>query len=167
MKTEKKKFNPGMNVGSSSILVTFVLLCLVTFAALSFVSARADRNLTMQTADRISSYYAADTNAEIMLANTDSQLKMLAKQTDKDEFYSEIDSLFNDNDMYIISGDENNKYISYSIPASDDLSLSVTLKAVYPESEDDSAFIITEWESISTYNPSEESLEEEKGGFLF
>ena len=32
----KKKFTGGVNVGTGSILVTFVLLCLVTFAALTY-----------------------------------------------------------------------------------------------------------------------------------
>jgi len=167
MSKNSKKFNSGINVGSSSILVTFVLLCLVTFAALSFVSARADQNLTKQTADRTSHYYEADSAAEIMLANTDSQLKMLAESTTENEYFDEIDSVFSDNDMYTVTGNGSDKYIHYDIASGDDLKLSITLKAVYPASKDDSAFVVTEWESVSTYTPAEESIEEEKGGFLF
>ncbi len=60
----KKKFTRGVNVGTSSILVTFVLLCLVTFAALSYLSANSDYRLSRQTADRTTAYYTANAEAE-------------------------------------------------------------------------------------------------------
>ena len=37
--SRKKQF--GMNIGSASILLVFVILCLVSFAVLSIVSANA------------------------------------------------------------------------------------------------------------------------------
>ena len=43
MTTKKKKFY-GMNVGSASMLLIFVVLCLVSFAALSLVIASADKS---------------------------------------------------------------------------------------------------------------------------
>ena len=36
---------PGVGIGATSILIIFVLLCLVVFAMLSFVNANADRKL--------------------------------------------------------------------------------------------------------------------------
>lgn len=164
---KKKNFTAGMNVGSSSILVTFVLLCLVTFAALSFVSARSDYSLATQTADRISAYYSADTTAEIYLANADSLLAKLASTTDEQTFYKSIANTFSDNDMYIITEDAKGTFIHYEVPVSDSQSLSVTLKAVYPKNSEDDTFVVTEWENISTYVPTTETFEEEKGGLLF
>ena len=41
---KKKKFS--MNIGSASILLVFVILCLVSFAVLSIVSANADSKLS-------------------------------------------------------------------------------------------------------------------------
>ena len=43
MKKEKRSF--GLSIGSSSILMVFVVLCLTTFATLSLVSANADYKL--------------------------------------------------------------------------------------------------------------------------
>lgn len=53
---------PGM--GGASILAIFVLLCLMTFVALSVVSAQADYRLTQKTAWAAKAYYAADAAAE-------------------------------------------------------------------------------------------------------
>ena len=60
----KRKNMTGISIGSSSVLVIFVVLCLTTFATLSLVSARADYKLTQRTAQATAEYYAADTKAE-------------------------------------------------------------------------------------------------------
>ena len=46
----------GANVGSSSILLIFILLCLVSFAALSIVSANAHIKLSDKVVSRTTSY---------------------------------------------------------------------------------------------------------------
>ena len=57
------KSSKGVGVGSASIIVIFVLLCLACFGVLSFVSARADLRLATQTAQSVKSYYEADSRA--------------------------------------------------------------------------------------------------------
>ena len=47
-----KKRPMAFNIGTSSILIVFVLLCLATFAALSLVSANADYRLSTALAER-------------------------------------------------------------------------------------------------------------------
>lgn len=63
-----------MNVGGSSILVIFIILCLTTFATLSMVSAGADLRLSEKATAAIEDYYAADTRAEQLLAEIDRAL---------------------------------------------------------------------------------------------
>lgn len=63
-----KKGGTGVGVGTSSILMVFVLLCLTTFAALSLVSANADNRLTTRAAETLSDFYEADAQAERVLA---------------------------------------------------------------------------------------------------
>lgn len=164
---EKKTFSSGMNVGSSSILVTFVLLCLVTFAALSFVSAKADYNLAVQTAERITNYYSADTSAEVYLANIDSLLSKLADESDKDTYYNNIEGVFSDNDIYSVIKSGDDTFIHYEMKVSDSQCLNVTVKVLYPEDDSDSTFCITQWENVTTYVPANETIEDEKGGLLF
>ena len=48
-----------MNIGSASILLVFVILCLVSFAVLSIVSANADSRLSTRVLERTTAYYDA------------------------------------------------------------------------------------------------------------
>ena len=167
-KRNKKNISAGMNVGSSSILVTFVLLCLVTFAPLSFVSANADNRLAKATGDRVSAYYSAKSLAEVNLANIDSLLTKHAKMYDEKEYFNNIEDLFKDNSNYTITREADNTFIHYEIPVTNNQDLCVTLKVVYPSHPTADCFIITEWENVSTYVPSEtDTINEEKGGLLF
>lgn len=43
---------PFVNIGSSLLLVIFLVLCLVTFATLSLSSARSDESFSRRMADR-------------------------------------------------------------------------------------------------------------------
>ena len=58
----------GINIGFSFILVIFVILCLVSFATLSVVSANADYKLSTKLADRTTAYYTACNKAYEQLA---------------------------------------------------------------------------------------------------
>ena len=168
METNKKKFSSGLNVGSSSILVTFVLLCLVTFAALSFVSANADYKLAQKTADRTTYYYAANNKAEVYLLNADSLLsKHYAGCRDIIEYYEGIDPLFSDNDSINVEEVDEDIYLNYSVPISNSQEIQVSLRVIYPNSEDQDMFEIVKWETVSTYVPTDEPLQEETGSFLF
>ena len=60
-----------MNIGSASILLVFVILCLVSFAVLSIVSANADSKLSARVLERTTAYYAACNQAEQSLAGMD------------------------------------------------------------------------------------------------
>ena len=80
-----KSKNFGMNVGTSSILLIFVTLCLVSFAALSLVSANADRKLSVKVADRTVAYYDACNKAEQSIAGIDATLKQVYSQVENKE----------------------------------------------------------------------------------
>ena len=47
---KKKTSRPLLTAGTSTLLLIFLSLCLLTFAVLSLLSARADRNLSRKTA---------------------------------------------------------------------------------------------------------------------
>lgn len=66
--SKKKGPRIGLNIGASSILVVFVILCLVTFSVLSLVSANADYKLSKKVADRTLAYYDAVCQAEVRLS---------------------------------------------------------------------------------------------------
>lgn len=55
-------------VGGSSLLVIFAVLCLTVFALLGFSTVQADRRLEQISVQAVEDYYAADTQAERILA---------------------------------------------------------------------------------------------------
>lgn len=64
----KKKSSSGTSMGVSSILAILVILVLVVFATLSMTTSKADLNLSQKTADSITAFYAADSEAEEKIA---------------------------------------------------------------------------------------------------
>ncbi|MDR1320409.1 MAG: hypothetical protein LBK56_03140 [Gracilibacteraceae bacterium] len=74
----EKQQTGGLSVGGSSILVIFVVLSLTIFAALSFMSARADLRLAEKQAQSALEYYAADSAATRTLAAVDARLRALS-----------------------------------------------------------------------------------------
>lgn len=96
----ERKLKMSVGIGGPSILMIFVILCLTTLSALSLMTASADFKLTKKTAEAVTGYYAADSEAEEILADADASLKAgLSPDTD-----------------------------SYSIPVSDTQKLVMTLK---------------------------------------
>lgn len=71
MKT-KRKFKMG--VGMSSMLMIFVVLCLTTFAVLSYVTANADAKLTQKAEQKVTAYYTADSEAQRLIGELDGRL---------------------------------------------------------------------------------------------
>ena len=63
-----KKENPlrersFSNFGFSTILISFTMICIVTFLALSLITANADYKLSKKTAEKTKEYYAAQESA--------------------------------------------------------------------------------------------------------
>lgn len=71
----ERKLKMSVGIGGPSIIMIFVILCLTTLGALSLMTANADWNLTKKTAEAVTDYYAADNEAEEILASADASLK--------------------------------------------------------------------------------------------
>ena len=63
-----KRSDTPAAVGGSSLLVIFIVLCLTVFAMLSLSSVQADGRLSTASAEAVQAYYAADCEAEEILA---------------------------------------------------------------------------------------------------
>lgn len=128
----KKSF--GISVGSSSILMIFVILCLVSFASLSIVSANADHHLSEKIATRTTAYYEACNKAEQSLASIhDTLVEKITSGLSEEEFYEEVGHT-----------------MSFAIPISDLQSLQVEIEFQYPLVPDDFCYKITTWKTITT-----------------
>ncbi|MFT3984945.1 MAG: hypothetical protein QM697_13640 [Lachnospiraceae bacterium] len=162
----KKKLSSGLNVGSSSILVTFVLLCLVTFAALSFLSANSDYRLSRQAADRTTDFYEANQMAEIYMANIEALLaKQYAICEDENRYLKAIPDIFADNDRIIVDISSTPITLQYSIVVNKTQDLQVCLSIHYPDTKDPALFHIQKWQTVANETWQEEAVspEEETG----
>ena len=87
----KKKNLPVTNIGTVSLMMMFIVLCMVTFAALSLTSASHDARLGQKLADRQTEFYHASNQAEEMLAKVDDIIASAYKTTtDKTAYYRTI-----------------------------------------------------------------------------
>lgn len=66
---------PGFQIGTSYLLVIFIILCLVTFAALALSGALRDQSYSQALAKHQTEYAAASTQASALLAQIDEALE--------------------------------------------------------------------------------------------
>ena len=85
-------------VGGSSLLVIFVVLCLTIFAVLGLSSVQAEGRLSTASADAVYGYYAADSEAEEILAKNqafaEEALRVIVNVGDFNELLGEECLLF-------------------------------------------------------------------------
>ena len=142
---KKKTSRPLLTTGTSTLLLIFVSLCLLTFAVLSFLSARADQNLSRKTAERTSAYYEACNQAEDRLGEADQMLEKIWQETANEKAYFQaVRETFEDLDF-----DEESRMLSFSVPLTDTQVLTVTLKLRTPESGS-TFYTISGWKTVNT-----------------
>lgn len=69
---QRDSFHP--NIGGSSILMIFLVLCLTAFAVLSLVTAAADKKLSTKNAETVKNYYDASARVQAALQQADGGL---------------------------------------------------------------------------------------------
>lgn len=137
--SSKNKSNGFPNIGLSSLLIVFLILCLTTFALLALSTAKSDDTLSKKLADHRTDYYAASSQAEEILAQIDAILEQKQNQSLAGTDFSNID-----NTSISINTEENLDVLSYSVPMKNDQILSIKLQITGPE-ESKHYYKILEW----------------------
>lgn len=137
--SSKNKSNGFPNIGLSSLLIVFLILCLTTFALLALSTAKSDDTLSKKLADHRTDYYVASSQAEEILAQIDTILEQKQNQSLAGTDFSNID-----NTSISINTEENLDVLSYSVPMKKDRILSVKLQITGPE-ESEHYYKILEW----------------------
>ena len=83
-KQSEKAPAPFFNIGASSLLVIFLILCLVTFAILTLTSVKSDADFAEKLAHHKTNYYAACNTAESTLDKIDAVLADAWQLSDTD-----------------------------------------------------------------------------------
>ena len=141
----ERKSTGGMHVGTSSVLVAFVLLCLVTFAGLSYLSASSDYRLSRQTADKTSEYYNAGSEADRRLSELDDIFREMAQGTSEASYFSALEDRFSTDEVYSFRTDGADHNLSFTTPVNDRQNLSVEIKLLFPASAQSPSFDITSY----------------------
>lgn len=164
-KDKEKEQSSFVTIGSSSLLIIFLVLCLATFAILSLSSAKSDYSLSERLAEHKSSYYEASSNAEVILDKIDGMLEETAQTSGLSSSFpssadfmssSYIESIRDVLDGASIDGisiscslQEEELIISYEIPAGDKQALNVEISAV-DYTNYDNYYKIKKWQINST-----------------
>lgn len=152
---EKRSFT---NFGFSTILLFFVMVCVVIFSVLSFVTAHSDYNLSKKAADKTAAYYSAQVLAAETLTAIDLLLldgyETAANQTDYFHLLAELLPPYG-----TFSENADGIWFTFSEPITETQSLSVVLHLLYPENETDVFYEILEWSS--NYIETESTIEDE------
>ena len=92
-----------VNIGSSSLLVIFLILCLVTFAILSLSSAKSDYTFSERLAKHKRAYYEASARAEDIVGEIDSILYETSREVGSAASSSHVDGELDLYDNYIFA----------------------------------------------------------------
>lgn len=156
------KRNKTIHIGFSTILMVFTMLCLVTFATLSLLTANADYRLSKKVAAKTEDYYEADLLAREYLLQMDEALEELYQNdAGQDAFCQE--ALKRLQEMPMPQGitkssvSDENSY-GFEIDINDAQTLSVVLELQEPQSDKDCFYTIKQWKT--TVMRSEENEEE-------
>lgn len=157
----KRKKRAGYTVGTSLVLVTFVLMALVVFATLSYSTASADYKLSQDAADNTSEYYKANEQANLELSNIYTALSDIKESSlDYENYYDRICEKFQGKGINV-SFDGMNIVMAYNVDINDGQRLMVKLKVC--SLEETKMFTIVKW-SVSN---KEEEIEEDSIRLMF
>lgn len=130
----KKKREFTLNVGISSILFIFVVLCLVSFSILSLSSAMSDYKLTERVKENTEAYYNACNEAETLLASFDATLSELySTGVSRTGYYDKV-----------------GKKKIFSVPVTDIQTLTVEINILFPEESGLPFYVISKWQVETT-----------------
>lgn len=133
----QKKSHFSINIGLPSILLIFVILCLVSFGILSLVSANSDRKLSHKVLNRSSTYYEICNQAEDTLAKVhELLLQAYYSSNSKNAYQKAIQDI----------------PANYSFILSDLQTLEISLRFLYPSNENEDFFQIETWQIVTKDN---------------
>lgn len=164
MNRKPRTTQAGMSVGFISLLIIFVVLCLITFAILALTTSNADMALTNRNYTYVSRYYVASNECHTKIGFIDQTLEAARQDTSTDEeFYAAVDAAFPEGgDIFIY--DRDSRVITFYGNLSEISQMRVEVQVNDPENE--SRYTILTWNA----EPLPQEMEEQEqtlwdGGF--
>ena len=135
------------NFGFSTILLTFAMICIVTFSALAFVTANSDYRLSKRVADNNSAYYTACEEVYDELAEIDAMLlSAYDNSLDRQSYFDSVSTvLSSDSGMIVDQDNPGIIYFEIDKTATHSQTLQVKISINYPTHKYDTFYKINEW----------------------
>ena len=154
-KQSEKAPAPFFNIGASSLLVIFLILCLVTFAILTLTSAKSDADFAEKLAHHKTNYYAACNTAESTLDEIDAVLADAWQLSDTAAVFTEIETqltALNSREQLQFSMDftQSEPTVSYAVDIDDKQNLCVTLTLAAAPAKGEAYYRISQWQVQSS-----------------
>lgn len=144
----RKKQSSFSSIGITSLVLIFVMLCLLTFSVLSLVTARADLRLSQKNAERTSSYYDAENRANDILLSVISCIEEYKDSPDASVFYQKLRERLDGQNGILFTGADS---LEYEVLLDKEQLLSVSLEISYETYDDGSHYRILAWNTVSTH----------------
>lgn len=145
-----KKFAfPVTNIGSASLLMTFIVLCLVTFSTLSLSGSLSEYRYSRKLAEHNLAYYNASNRAVLMLREVDDILNT-AYSKNRDSYYSDAREAFAHLENVATDFSMDTPTITYETPINDTQSLQVVLSLNRPENLESGYYRIVSWKETAS-----------------
>lgn len=133
----KKKQGMSVSIGSSTMLLIFVVISLVSFSVLSLSSAVTDRKFTDNIKNKNLAYYNACNTAEEEMSMIDAALARAYASCESEEAY--FDEVLHESLI--------------QVPVSEHQELQVVLKHLYPSKEGDAYYEIESYCLVNVNSP--------------
>lgn len=117
----KQRFQIHMGVGTISLLMIFVVLCMVILSSLSFLSAKESRDLALREKEEITAYYTADAIAVWLYQQIEPQVSLI----DNYEHLQQLD-ITKQQDIHFVLDE---KSITIQIPVAHEKKLQICVQA--------------------------------------
>lgn len=144
----RKKQSSFSSIGITSLVLIFVMLCLLTFSVLSLVTARADLCLSQKNAERTSAYYDAENRANDVLLSVISCIEEYKDSPDASVFYQKLRERLDGQNGILFTGADS---LEYEVLLDKEQLLSVSLEISYETYDDGSHYRILAWNTVSTH----------------
>lgn len=154
-KQSEKAPAPFFNIGASSLLVIFLILCLVTFAILTLTSAKSDADFAEKLAHHKTNYYAACNTAENTLDEIDAVLADAWQLSDTAAVFTEIETQLTALDsreqlQFSMDFTQSEPTVSYAVAIDDKQNLCVTLTLAAAPAKGEAYYRISQWQVQSS-----------------
>lgn len=160
MKQKKKISFSFIHMGAPSLLMIFLVLCLFTFALLSLSSAKNNRTLSQQSADRIQAYYQASSLAEqaldqIDMVLSDAYTNCGAESAETTAYQKEVTEKLENYSVdgvsaFTVDFTEKEGTLTFQVPVNESQQLSVILTLPAPSDCQNGYYRITQWATEAT-----------------